>query len=266
MNVEKLTPFTGTYAGLRRNYPVIVVVVGNVGLTLIRLFPWLSSQGILRRSRKGVGEKSHPRHSSHILCSLPTQINYFTFLSWWEGLGDLQAPLLSCACFITATYQRRGTCQCHLLRCVGIFPTCIWKLLPKCDDEYSAGLIERQAMTTKKCERREELFGSAIQAATLPERARKTFIVDGPWYGHIIVTFRRKVCKLPNNNNKSHQNVTGNWRNPWNLPNNFFRQIYWVSRTTFYKSSVHSLTHLVVWQWNFSYLYLKVEDIFASNF
>lgn len=133
----------------------------------------------------------------------------------------------------------------------------------------------RQAMTTKKCERGDELFGSATHRVSQPlcqsERARRRLLL----MGHDTATSSSHSggkfanCRQTTTTTTAIRMCTGNWRNPWNLPNNFFRQIYWVSRTTFYMSSIaHTFREMMAVELlpHICPLQNILLHIFASNF
>lgn len=123
----------------------------------------------------------------------------------------------------------------------------------------------------RKRRRAFRLSHSSSQSATLPERARRRLLL----MGHDTATSSSHSggkfanCRQTTTTTTAIRMCTGNWRNPWNLPNNFFRQIYWVSRTTFYMSSIaHTSREMMAVELlpHICPLQNILLHIFASNF
>lgn len=121
----------------------------------------------------------------------------------------------------------------------------------------------------RKRRRAFRLSHSLSQSATLPERARRLLLL----MGHDTATSSShsggKFANCRQTTTTAIRMCTGNWRNPWNLPNNFFRQIYCVSRTTFYMSSIaHTSREMMVVELlpHICPLQNILLHIFASNF
>lgn len=226
----------------------------------------------------GTKEKSHPRLSS--VFTHPLQFAYpnklFHFL---ELMGRIRrftsASSLPCV-FVPSTPPNTWylSVSSFPLRCGNISDM----YLKAPAQEYSGGLIERRVRQWRRRNAKEEtsfsaqpLIESVSHFARASERARRRLLL----MGHDTATSSSHSggkfanCRQTTTTTTAIRMCTGNWRNPWNLPNNFFRQIYCVSRTTFYMSSIaHTSREMMAVELlpHICPLQNILLHIFASNF